>query len=236
MNQELFESAAADQEKPYERFLRFGPESLTERELLAIILRTGTRGESAMDLAGKVLSLGSYPREGILGLMDISVADLMQIPGIGEVKAVKLKAISELSKRLHMARAKLGLTCHNPASVASYFMEELRHLHSEVVVLACFDAKQQLICTKQISRGGVNFSFVSPRSVFLEALRAQAVGIILLHNHPSGDPTPSRQDREVTQRLRKAGREIDIPLLDHIIIGDNCYTSFLESHLLEGEG
>ncbi|MBO4982087.1 MAG: DNA repair protein RadC [Lachnospiraceae bacterium] len=213
---------------PYERFVRFGPENLTESELLAIILRTGTKDKSAVELADQVLSLARYPREGLLGLYDVTLEELMQIKGIGMVKAVKLKSLAELSMRISRASAKEGLCFLNSSAVAGYYMEKLRHRDTECVMLVCLDGKGQLIGEKKLSDGSVKMSLVSPREVFIEALHQRAVNIILVHNHPSGDPTPSYADREVTRSLFELGEKMDIPLLDHIIIGDNRYTSFKE--------
>ena len=215
-------------ELPYERFLRFGPESLTEAELLAIIIRTGTREKSALQLAEQVLKLARYPREGLLGLYGITLDELKHIKGIGEVKAVKLKCITELSKRLSQATAKEGLMFNSSGRVAEYFMEALRHRDTECVILACLDSKGQLIAEKHLSDGSVRMALVSPREVFLAALQSRAVNILLVHNHPSGDPTPSRSDIELTENIRQLGEKLDIPLLDHIVIGDNTYISFRE--------
>lgn len=220
------------QQLPYERFLSFGAENLTEAELLAIILRTGTRDASALKLAEEVLSLAAYPREGLLGLHDVSIEELMEIRGIGIVKAVKLKCIAELSKRMSRARASRGLLFTRADMVADYFMEKLRHRDTECVYLVCLDAKGQLLREKKLSDGSVNMALISPREIFIEALKDRAVSIILVHNHPSGDPTPSRSDRELTERVAEAGERMDIPLLDHIIIGDNRYMSFKESKYL----
>lgn len=214
---------------PYERFLRFGPENLTESELLAIILRTGTRDKSALELARQVLSLARYPRDGLLGLYDVTLEELMQIKGIGMVKAVKLKSLTELSMRISREKAKEGLLFTKSSTVAAYYMEKLRHLDTECVMLACLDGKGQLISEKKLSDGSVKMSLISPREIFMEALQRRAVNLILVHNHPSGDPTPSHADRELTRNLAELCKKMDIPLLDHIIIGDNRYTSFKES-------
>lgn len=213
---------------PYERFLRFGAENLTDRELLAIILRTGTKDVNALELAGQVLSLAKHPREGLLGLYDVTLEELMQIKGIGIVKAVKLKSLTELSMRISRTTAKEGLLFTCSSTVAEYFMEKLRHRETECVVLVCLDGKGQMIAEKKLSDGSVKMSLISPREIFMEALKCRAVNIILVHNHPSGDPTPSRADRELTKNLLELGEKMDIPLLDHIIIGDNRYTSFKE--------
>ncbi len=219
---------AGVEELPYEKFLSLGPELLTERELLAIILRTGTREKSALELAGEVLSLARYPREGLLGLYDVTLEELMQIKGIGLVKAVKLKCLTELSMRISRASAREGLVFNSPGLVAQYFMESMRHRDTECVILVSLDTKGRMLREKKISDGSVRMSLISPREIFLEALHAKAVNILLVHNHPSGDPTPSRWDRELTENVSKLGAMMDILLLDHIIIGDNRYTSFKE--------
>ncbi|MCI8529176.1 MAG: DNA repair protein RadC [Lachnospiraceae bacterium] len=217
------------QELPYERFLRFGPEHLTEAELLAIIIRTGTHEKSALQVAEEVLCLARYPKEGLLGLYDVTLEELKSIGGIGEVKAVKLKSLTELSMRLSTARAKEGLSFQCSGQVAAYFMERLRHRDTECVVLVCLDAKGQVICEKKMSEGSVTMSLISPREIFLTALENRAVTILLVHNHPSGDPTPSKSDKELTDNVRDAGNQMGIPLLDHIIIGDQSYVSFKEA-------
>ena len=214
------------QDMPYEKFLRFGAENLTESELLAIILRTGTKDSSALELANQVLALAKYPREGLLGLYDVTLDDLMSIKGIGMVKAIKLKCLTELSMRISRASASVGLCFTNPNTVAAYFMEKLRHRNTECVILVCLDSKGQLLRESELSCGSVNMSLISPREIFIEALQCRAVNIILVHNHPSGDPTPSKSDIKLTEHVRELGEKMDIALLDHIIIGDNRYTSF----------
>ncbi|MCM1045704.1 MAG: DNA repair protein RadC [Candidatus Gastranaerophilales bacterium] len=220
------------QDMPYEKFLRFGAENLTESELLAIILRTGTRDQSAVELAAQVLALTRYPREGILGLYDLSLEELMKVKGIGMVKAVKLKSLTELSMRISRASAKEGLRFDRSSTVADYFMEKLRHRDTECVILVCLDAKGQMIREKKLSDGSVRMAAASPREIFIEALQCHAVSFILIHNHPSGDPTPSSTDRKLTRTLRELGEKMEIPLLDHIIIGDNRYISFRELQFL----
>lgn len=216
-------------ELPYERFFRFGPENLTEIELLAIILRSGTRDNNVMQVAEQVMRLAKYPKEGLLGLYDVTLDELQRIKGIGEVKAVRLKCLTELSMRMSVARAKLGLNFKSSGQVAAYFMEKLRHRDTECVVLVCLDAKGQMIYEKKLSEGSVNMSLISPREIFMAALEKRAVNILLVHNHPSGDPTPSSSDKELTHNVKESGEKLGIPLLDHIVIGDNRYVSFREA-------
>ena len=220
-------------ELPYERFERYGASSLTDAELLAVILRTGTKGLDAVDVARKVLELGKYPRCGLMSLYYSDIKDLEKIPGIGRVKAVKLKCILELSLRIHEEKLVNGFKITSASSVAEYYMERLRHLKTETVMLLSLDSKGRLISESEISKGSVNRSLVSVRSIFIEAVSSEAVNIILVHNHPSGDPTPSMDDKKLTARLYEVSGLMEIPLIDHIIIGDNCYFSFSEEGLLE---
>lgn len=219
-------------ELPYEKFLRLGPEALTEPELLAIIIRTGTADSSPMDIGNSILGLPSVREEGLNGLHHVTVKELMGIKGIGEVKAVKLKCLTEFAMRMAMARAGKKLRFLDSASVAGYYMESFRHEKREKVFLLLLDNRSALLEECLLSIGTVNTSLVSPREVFLSALKAEAVHIILLHNHPSGDPAPSKQDILITDKIKTLGDMMDITLIDHIIIGDNKYMSFKEVGLL----
>ena len=215
-------------ELPFEKFQNLGPSYLTDSELLAIILRSASAKQSVFDLSKQLLSMKTGGKEGFLGLMEVSLQDLQKLPGIGKVKAIQIKALLEISVRISAETAKEGISIQHPSTVADYFMEKLRHLENEVVFLACLNGKGCMICEKRISEGSMNRSTLSPRSVFMEALRVKAASVILVHNHPSGDPTPSRQDVDITARMRELGELMEIPVLDHIIIGDRCYYSFLE--------
>lgn len=213
---------------PYERFLRLGAGALTEAELLAVILRTGVRDCPATMLAEKVLQLSCGSEKGLNALHHLSLSQLMQLPGIGEVKAVKLKCIAELSKRMAKETAKETLCFQTPHTVADYFMEELRHEEKETVLLLSLDTKLHLLNQTILSIGTLQASLVCPREVFLQALKSNAASIVLLHNHPSGDPTPSKQDFAITEKMKEAGKLLDIPLIDHIIIGNGIYRSMKE--------
>lgn len=217
---------------PYEKFLKRGAEALTEAELLAIIIRTGTTEHTPVELGQKILELPSVKEDKLNGLHNVTVKELMTIKGIGQVKAVKLKCLAEFSMRMAMARAGKKLQFLNPSSVAAYYMEMLRHEKKERVMLLLLDNRSCLIEEVLLSIGTVNTSLLSPREVFLSALKSEAVHIMLLHNHPSGDPAPSRQDILITDKIKKIGEMIDISLIDHIIIGDNKYMSFKEAGLL----
>lgn len=214
-------------EQPYEKCLENGPESLSDAELLAVILRCGARGKTSLELAREILSLPGK-EEGLLGLYHCTRQELLQIRGVGEVKAIQLQCIGELSKRMAAAGARKGLCFHDPASIADYYMERLRHEDQEVLLCMMLDTKNQLLGEKEITRGTVNATMISPRELFLAALQFRAVHILLVHNHPSGIPEPSGDDITVTRQIRRAGEMLGITLLDHIIIGDHCYTSMLE--------
>lgn len=216
-------------ERPYEKCERKGAGSLSNEELLAVLLRTGTRGENAIDLARRILYNAGEP--GILGIHQFSVSRLMQIKGVGRVKAVQISCISELAKRLARSSYEDTLCFTDPASIARYYMEELRHEKQEVMKLLMLNSKAKLIGESNVSKGTVNASVITPRELFIEALQKNAVSIVIMHNHPSGDPTPSREDLLTTKRILEAGLLIGIELLDHIIIGNNCYVSMREKKL-----
>ena len=228
----LKNNLTGNQELPYEKFLALGAEALTEAELIAIILRTGTKDCPALKMAQKVLSLAKGKEPRLNGLHHISLEELMEIPGIGEVKAVKIKCIAELAVRMACERAAASVRFNYPDTVAAYYMEKLRHERREQVLLLMLDNRNCLLREELLSIGTVTVSLLSPREVFVMALREKAVHIMLLHNHPSGNPTPSMDDIEVTESIKKIGQMIDIPLIDHIIIGDNKYMSFKEAGLL----
>ena len=155
----------------------------------------------------------------------------MSIKGIGKVKAIQIKCIAELSRRISKTNAKCELVFNSPATIVDYYMEDLRHKEVEEFVMLALNSKSVLLDEFVISKGTVNSSMASPREIFIQALRVKAVNIIIMHNHPSGDPTPSRNDLIVTNTIKQAGDIIGVKLIDHIIIGDNKYISFKESGL-----
>ena len=224
-----------EEQLPYEKFESFGPEYLTDAELIAILLRTGTRDCNAVELARQILALGSQTGQagGLLTLQHISLPQLMSIKGVGKVKAIRLKCVTELSKRMAKESFRHGIRFERPVTVARYYMEQLRHLEVEQVILVMTDNRNQLLQDMVLSKGTVNMSVLCPREIFLQAIRMQAVHILLVHNHPSGDPTPSLQDIQITHRIQEAAQILNIPLVDHIIIGDNTYASLKELGYLE---
>lgn len=219
------------EERPYEKCLQYGASSLSNTELLAILLRSGTKGYSSLDLA-RVILRAENGQESILNIHHLSLDKLRKIKGIGTVKAVQILCLSELAKRLTKENARSGIVFQHPSTIAEYYMEDMRHLKQEHMYLLMLNTKSKLIGETVLSKGTVNSAPVSPRELFIEALGKNAVSIILMHNHPSGDPTPSENDFTITKRIKEVGALIGIELLDHIIIGDNCYISFAEEKLL----
>ncbi len=218
-------------ERPYERFLAFGASALTDAELLAVIIRSGSRKSNALALANAVLRLCPY-EEGLTGICHLSMEELTKLEGIGTVKAMQIKAVAELSARIAQSSGKKDLLAGTPGSIARYYMERLRHMESEHVYCMMLDNRNRFISDVCLSKGTVNMSLISPRDIYISALERHAVNCVLVHNHPSGDPTPSPEDTEITARAAEAGKIIGVQLLDHIIIGDMRYYSFANSGLL----
>ncbi len=229
MNTHITMKEMASSEQPCEKCSRFGAQKLSDAELLAVILRVGTKNMSALQLAQAFLA---QKDQGLLNLIYMNQDQMLKLPGIGKVKAAQLKCIAELARRITQTSREKEVCLSDPASVAFYYMENLRHEPREKLLLAMFDSKSNLLGDTVISIGTVNNSLVSPREIFLKALEYQAVHIVLLHNHPSGDPAPSEADIHVTYRVMESGSILGIALADHIIIGDNRYISFRENGLL----
>jgi DNA repair protein RadC len=216
-------------ERPREKLQKFGPESLSNDELIAIIIRTGNKVDSAIDLGRKVLSLDN---RGLGYLRDTTFQELMEVKGIGDCKAAQILAAIEIGKRLSYGDAISKVKITEPSTIADLYMDEMRYLQKEHFKIALLDTKNQIIVTEEISVGTLNASIVHPRDVFKVAIKRNANSIILIHNHPSGDPVPSNEDINITNRLVDAGNLIGIKVLDHIIIGDNRYISFKEKNLI----
>ncbi len=229
-------NTAENETRPYERCMSLGAASLSDAQLLAAILRTGTTGMDATELALKVMGLckdGINDRDNsLLELTRLSIPQLMRIKGIGKVKAIQIQCICELSRRIAKQTAAKNLDFSSPDSIAAYYMQDLRNLDREHLILAMLDNKCCLIHDCIISIGTVNASLVNPREIFTQALRYGAVSIVMLHNHPSGDVTPSRNDIIVTGRVKEAGDILGIRLIDHIIIGNNTFTSLKEKEYI----
>lgn len=231
MNKQKMKDLQPDN-RPDEKFLRLGPAALTEAELLGIILRTGSDEKHSVQLAEEILCKNSYESQDVLNILDLNMDELKKIKGVGTVKALQIKAVAELSLRIATTSKRKSLLMSDPNSIAQYYMEQLRHNKREVVVLLMLNSACELIKDEIISQGTVNAALFSPREIFLEALKNEAVNIIIIHNHPSGSVRPSKNDIEGTKRIKMAGEILGIALLDHIIIGDRKYTSFQESGLI----
>ncbi len=216
-----------EEERPRERLARHGASVLSNAELLAILLRTGTREESAISLAHRIL----VQEQGLRYLADSNVEQLSAINGIGKAKAAQIKAAIELGKRLAAFEPGADKPLKCPQDVAGLLMEEMRYLKKEHMKLVLLNVKCNLISVEEISVGSLNASIVHPREVFNPAIRKSSASIIMVHNHPSGDPAPSSEDISITARIAEAGKLIGIELVDHIIIGDGKYISMKEKGL-----
>jgi DNA repair protein RadC len=195
---------------------------------LAIILRTGTKNESVLQLAQRLIK----EFQGLRMLMNASLEELMKIKGVGEAKAIQLLAAIELGKRIANMKNEERYVIRSPEDGANYVMEELRFLTQEHFVCLFLNTKNEVIHKQTIFIGSLNASIVHPRELFKEAFRRSAASMICLHNHPSGNPEPSREDIEVTRRLVECGRILGVDVLDHIIIGDKRYVSLKEKGYL----
>jgi len=211
-------------DRPRERLLRQGAKSLSNQELLAILLRTGTKEESVLVLANRVLS--TFER--LHHLKHATIEEMVAIKGIGKVKAIQILAAIELGRRLSQKQNDDKYTVRSPQDAAAYLMPDMTSLSQEHFVVLFLDVKNQIIHKKTIFIGGLNASIVHPREIFREAVKRSAASIICAHNHPSGVPTPSPEDIEVTKRIQEAGFIIGIELLDHVIIGDHQFISLKE--------
>ena len=218
-------------ERPYEKAIELGIEALSDAELIAIILRSGTKECSSIDLANIILGAHNI-HKGILGLNYLRREDYLSIKGIGDTKATQLLALAEFSKRMNSSKLKVNLSFDNPKTIAEYYIEKCKFFSKEKTYIMLFSTAHTLIKELCLSEGTVNKTILSSRDIFIEALKYEAVYIILVHNHPSGYPEPSKEDIQLTAKIKKAGELLDIHLSDHIIVGNNCYTSMLERGIL----
>lgn len=219
------------EERPRERLQRYGARVLSDAELLAVLIRTGTRAESALVLAQRILK-GDGGKSGLAYVVDSSVEELSKIKGIGAAKAVQIKAAVELGRRISSNSRRQRVTITSPSDVKDLLMAEMRFLEKEHFKIILLNIKNHVISIEEISIGSLNSSIVHPREVFKPAIRRSSASVILVHNHPSGDPTPSREDIEVTARLVEAGKILGISVLDHIIIGNNSILSLKEKDFM----
>lgn len=212
-------------ERPYEKLELYGEKILSNAELLAIIIKTGTKDETAIELAQKILKLNDTNTEDLSYLKELSIEELMQIKGIGKVKAIQLKAVTEIAIRMFKTSNYKAVTIKQPYDLAKILMSELKFEKSEKVKLIILNNKNEIQKIKEIATGGSNFANVSIKDILSEPIKMKAPKIILVHNHPSGDSTPSNQDRVFTEQLYEISELIGIQLVDHLVIGNMNYTS-----------
>ena len=213
-------------ERPYEKLEMYGAENLSNSELLAIIIKTGTKEDTAVGLAQKILKLNETTSKNDLSFLnDISITDYMKIKGIGKVKALQLLAVCELAKRINKPINKQNIKINNSNDIAKLLMNELRYEKREKVKLILLNSKNIILKIKDISYGGTNFAMIEPKDILNEAIKIGAPKMILVHNHPSGDVTPSKADFNITDRIYEASELLGIQFLDHVIIGNNRFES-----------
>ena len=212
-------------ERPYEKMQMYGSENLSNSELLAIIIKTGTNEKTSVELAQEILKLGSQNRNDLHFLQDLSIEEFMQIKGIGKVKAIQLKAVCELTKRMSRPIENINIKIRIPLDVAKLLMNELKFEKREKVKVLILNTKNILLKIVDVSYGGTNSAIIEPKDILAEPIKMGAPKIILVHNHPSGDPKPSVQDLNLTKTVYKAGEMLGIQLIDHIVIGNEQYES-----------
>lgn len=216
-------------ERPEEKLFLHGAEALNNAELLSLILRCGSKKENVLNLSARVLK----SINGLNGMICAGPEDFLHINGIKKAKASRLLAVCELAKRINSYRGSVEeIKITEPKVVADIFKNEMQHLSQEVVKLMILNTKNVVISIKEVFRGSLNSSILHPREIFSEALKRNGASIIICHNHPSGDPTPSKEDVNITMRIKECGKLIGIDLLDHIIIGSKGYISLKEKSII----
>ncbi|MCT4612174.1 MAG: DNA repair protein RadC [Clostridia bacterium] len=215
-------------ERPYEKLEKYGAEYLSNSELLGIILKTGSKKMRVTELSSYLINrAGSFS-----ALFQMSSSELTKINGIGRVKSIQIQAVEEIIKRVSKEEGKKKFKVNSPESIAKIYMEEMRRLKQERILIISLNTKYDIIKEDVVTVGILNEAIVHEREVFRRAIEASAYAIIMIHNHPSGDPTPSEEDIKLTRKISMAGDVLNIELLDHLIIGDNKYVSFKNKGLL----
>ncbi|GAA0177358.1 DNA repair protein RadC [Clostridium sediminicola] len=228
MNKSLKITDLPCNERPREKIIRYGAGELSNNELLAIVLRCGTKSENIINLCNRLLKKSG----GLNGLFDLTSEEFMEIKGIGAAKAAQLLAIAELSKRFKSFKSGDEMKIKCPKDAADLLMEDMRYLKEEHLKVILLNTKNIVIYIKDVSIGSINSSIVHPREVFVEAIKRRSATILICHNHPSGDPTPSEEDISITRRLLKCSNIVGIDILDHLIIGNGKYISLKEKGML----
>ena len=220
-------------ERPYEKLEMYGEQTLSNSELLAIIIKTGTKEETAVQLAQKILSINKDESKSMRFLEQTPIEELTKIKGIGRVKAIQIKAVCELAKRIARPINSEKIIIKTPKDVANLLMEELRYEKKEILKVILLNSKNVIQKIIDIAIGGTSSIVVQPKEILKEAVKMEVPKVIIVHNHPSGDPTPSNADIEMTNRMDECAKLLGIQLLDHIVIGDGNYESiFLRTQKL----
>ena len=214
--------------RPRERLYQLGVQALSDRELLALMLATGTKGATALEVAETILA----QNQGLKGLVGLSIEELAKFSGVGQAKAARILAAIEIGKRISLSGGELKPIIRSPEDVSNLVMEEMRHYDREYFKILMLNTKNHVINIDTVSIGNLNSSLVHPRELFKSAIKRSAAAVILVHNHPSGDPTPSREDVNITKRLVEAGNILGIEVLDHIVIGDKVFVSMKEKDII----
>ena len=213
-------------ERPYEKLELYGEKKLSNAELLAIIIKTGTKEYTSIEIAQKLLNLNDrYDEQNLSFLRDLSIEEITKIKGIGRVKAIQLKAVCELAIRMNSTPNYRKVKIREPNDIAKILMDEMRYEKTEIAKIILLDNQCNILKIKNVAKGGNNFVSIGMKNILSEAVKVNAPKIILVHNHPGGDPTPSKKDYEITKKLEDAAKILGIELIDHIIIGNREYTS-----------
>ena len=216
-------------ERPYEKLELYGEKSLSNSELLAIIIKTGTKEQTSVEIANEILNLNQNQDKGDLNfLRDINLEEFKNLKGIGRVKAIQLKAICELASRMNKTSNYKKVQIKGPSDVSNLLMNELRFEKREVVKVIIMNNKNIVLKIQDVAIGSENFANLNIKYILAETIKMNAPKIILVHNHPSGDPTPSQADIKVTEKLKQATNLLKIELVDHIIIGNMRYKSIMQ--------
>lgn len=218
-----------ESQRPREKMVLYGSQALTDSELLAILLKTGTRNRSAIEVADIILN---HDAEGLRNIADMSLEELQSFEGVGLAKACQIKAAVELGRRIAQSRIIDKGRVTAIGDVLDMFMEEMRYEKKELFKALLLDSKGGILSKETISVGDLSSSIVHPRETFKSAVRRSAASVLFVHNHPSGDPTPSKEDIVVTRRLVEAGDILGITVLDHVVIGDGTYVSLKEKEII----
>lgn len=214
-------------DRPRERLFEQGESALSNAELFAIIFGSGSKNNYVLEISNALLSRYNFDQ-----LSKVSIQELLRVKGIGMAKACQIKAVTELAKRINMSSNETFTKVKSPEDIYNIMLPILRHEDQENVFLLCLNSANKIISKKLLFKGTINESIVHPREIFKEAIRQSAVSIILVHNHPSGDPTPSQEDKEITMLIKKLSNMMSLNLLDHVIIASEGFFSFKENGLL----